>query len=323
MLGRRKSSPQIDTAVAQSVNYEVSLAELASRSERRAWFTAASAMLLALLLAGGYFMLLPLKERTPFLVMADAYTGTARVGKLTSRLSGTDTTANRALNRANIAHYVVTRESYDHDLLSARDWRLVFTNSTAAVAAVYRQQYAASNPDSPVKVYGKSSSIRVNIISITPSADGWFDKVGGASIRFQRVLVNRTNGSTQILDTRLATMLYTYDEELPLSDEQRFDNPLGFQVTEYRVEREMVGMPVEPPSAAPPAAAQPVDAMGMPIQSPAAAPAVPGAPTQPGLLPQPSVQPAQGLNVPPAPSTQSVVQPAAATATNSNGATNR
>lgn len=324
MLGRTKSSAGIDKAVAQSVNYEVSLAELARRSERRAWFTAASAMLLALLLAGGYFLLLPLKERTPFLVMADAYTGTARVARLGSDLSGAPTGANQAINRANIAHYVVTRESYDHDLLSAQDWRVVFMMSTPQVASTYRQLYTGKDPDNPLRKYAKQSSIRVNIISITPTADGWFGKVGGASVRFQRVLVNRVNGGTQILDTRLATLLYTYDEELPLSEEQRFDNPLGFQVTEYRVERELVSMPVEPPTATAPApaaepAAQQFDAAGMPLQAP---PTDPAAPAQPGGQP-----PAQGFAVPPPPATQPPAQqvpaqPASANTT-PNGAINR
>lgn len=319
MLGRKKSSPQIDKAVAQSVNYEVSLAELASRSERRAWFTAASAMLLALILAAGYFVLLPLKERTPFLVMADAYTGTARVAKLTSGLSGSNLSANKALNRANIAHYVVTRESYDHDLLRARDWRQVFTMSAPAVANVYRQEYSPSNANSPIKLYGKSSSLRVNIISITPTAEGWFGKVGGASVRFQRVQVNRTNGAAQILDTRLATLLYTYDEALPLSEEQRFDNPLGFQVTEYRVERELVGMPVEPPGSVPPAAPQQYDAAGVPVQDPAAVQQTPGSGVQ---VP---ATPAQGFTVPPPPSTgpAPAAPPSNTAANNPNGVTNR
>lgn len=317
MFGRNKSSAQIDKAVTQSVNYEVSLSELAKRSERRAWFTAAAALLLAMLLAAGYLVMLPLKERTPFLVMADAYTGTSRLGRLSSGLAGSNPTANQAINRANLANYVVTRESYDHDLLRARDWRQVFMMSSPAVGAEYRAQYASSNPNSPVKLYGKSSSIRVNIISITPSGEGWFGKVGSARVRFQRVQVNRTNGGTQILDTRQATILYTYDEELPLSEEQRFDNPLGFQVTEYRVERELIGMPVEPPGAA-----VQVDAAGVPVQDASMQPQQ-TVPAQPGTAP-----PAQGMATPPPPGTTQpaaapAAQPAGAGVNNPNGATNR
>ena len=313
MLGRTKSSAQIEKVVAKSVNYEVSLAELAKRSERRAWFTAASAMVLALLLAGGYFLLLPLKERTPFLVFADAYTGTARVARLSADLQGSDVTANQAINRANIARYVITRESYDHDLLNARDWRVVFTMSTPEVASTYREFYTSEDPDNPIRKYGKTNSIRINIISITPNGEGWFGQTGGASVRFQRVLVNRGNGGTQILDTRLATLLYTYDESLPLSEEQRFENPLAFQITEYRVERELVSLPVEPPSADLRAAAS------QPLQGSSAAPGT-GQAADPNT---PIVQEPQGFTVPPPPASQPPTPTNAPAANNPNGAINR
>ena len=51
MLGRKKSSSQIDAAVGASVNYEVTIADLAMRSQKRAWFVAGSAILMAVLLA--------------------------------------------------------------------------------------------------------------------------------------------------------------------------------------------------------------------------------------------------------------------------------
>ncbi len=317
MVGRTKSSPQIDKAVSKSVNYEISLADLAKRSERRAWFVAGSSVLLALLLAGGYFLMLPLKERVPFLVMADAYTGTAKIARLSSGLSGSSITGNEAINRSNIAHYVITRESYDYDLLNARDWRVVFTTSTDAVNSSYRAVYSASNPENPIKLYGKSSSIRVNIISITPSGEGGFGKTGGATVRFQRVLVNKTNGGTQILDTRSATMLYTYNEDLPLTEEQRFDNPLGFQVTDYRVERELISVPVEPPSG-PALAATAQSATAEPAGASAAPTAA--SPAQGGALPPAAGQSAQGVVVPPAPGAQSAASPGTSS---TNGANDR
>lgn len=317
MFGRKQASPRIDNALHGSVNYEVSLADLSKRSERRAWFVAGSAVLLVLLLAGGYTVMLPLKERVPFLVMADAYTGTATVARLTSGLSGSTVTANQAINRSNIARYVTTRESYDHDLLNARDWRVVFTMSTPGVASTYRARYSGNNPESPINLYGKGTSIRVNLISITPTSEGWFGKTGGANVRFQRVKVNKTSGGTEILDTKSATLLYTYNEDLPLTEEQRIDNPLGFQITDYRVVDELISLPVQPSSA----------------MSIAEVPAVQAVSTQP---PSPVVT-AHGQPYPPIPgdagvATQSVVVPAAPArsasavvqgANGANGASNR
>lgn len=320
MAGRKQASPGIDKALRGSVNYEVSLSDLSKRSERRAWFVAGSAVLLALLLAGGYLVMLPLKERVPFLVMADAYTGTATIARLTSGLSGSTVTANQAINRSNIARYVTTRESYDHDLLNARDWRVVFTMSTPEVASTYRARYAGGNPDSPIKLYGKGTSIRVNLISITPTSEGWFGRTGGANVRFQRVKVNKTSGGTEILDTKSATLLYTYNEALPLTEEQRFDNPLGFQVTDYRVVDELISLPVQPPSAVPTATPPVAHAAATQATFPALAPHGQQHAPAPGHD-EASASAQQGVAVPPTPG-----QPASAAAQGTHrasGASNR
>ena len=76
MFGKNKNvTPQVENAVAKAVNYEVTVADIARRSEKRAWIVAFTAIVMALILAGGYFYFLPLKEKVPYLVMADAYTG--------------------------------------------------------------------------------------------------------------------------------------------------------------------------------------------------------------------------------------------------------
>ena len=83
----RKSTSAVERAVGRAVNFEVSIADLARRSERRAWGVAGVALATSLVLLGGYFYLLPLKEKVPYLVMADAYTGTSTVARLTGDFS--------------------------------------------------------------------------------------------------------------------------------------------------------------------------------------------------------------------------------------------
>lgn len=313
MFGRSKATPQIDAAVATSVNYEVTIADLAQRSQKRAWFVAASAVLMSFLLALGYLLMLPLKERTPFIVLADPYTGTATVAPLVSDLSQSPVTANAAINKANIANYVIARESYDYNILTQRDWRLVWTMSTKEEGEAYDNLLSPVNPESPIKLYGKFRAIRINIISLTPNQEGWFDKQGSATVRFQRVLVDKNNGTPSILDTRVATIVYTYNEALSLTDEQRFSNPLGFQVTDYRVVSEMGSLPVQPPNAAPVSGA---------AQVPGAMPgtAVPSAPgTGQGVAPATPAAAAPGA----APQLSAPQQNAAAPAGNANGANNR
>lgn len=67
-------------SLRKASSYEVTIADMAKRSERRAWRVAAGSLLMSLILAGGYFYLLPLHEKVPFLVMADAYRSFEAVG---------------------------------------------------------------------------------------------------------------------------------------------------------------------------------------------------------------------------------------------------
>jgi type IV secretion system protein VirB8 len=308
MFGKSNPTPRVEAAISRSVNYEVSLADLALRSQKRAWFVAGSAMLMSLLLACGYLLMLPLKERLPFIVMADAYTGTATVAPLVADLSRSPLTANEAINKANIANYIVARESYDYDILTTRDWSLVWLMSTKEVGSAYDQALSPSSPASPIKQYGKARAIRINIISLTPNQEGWFDKQGSATVRFQRVLVDKANGSPTVLDTRVATIIYTYNEDLPLTDQQRISNPLGFQVVDYRVVSEMGSLPVQPPDAAP-----------------AAMPAAAGA-TGPGgedVAPAEVVVPPPPGSVPATSSTPTSPAPSSGSARNANGVNDR
>jgi len=111
MLARKASPRKVEESVARAVNYELTIADIARRSERRAWRVAFSAIGMSLILAGGYFYMLPLKQKVPFLVMADAYTGTSTVARLTEDLTHRRISTSEAINRSNVAHFVMARES--------------------------------------------------------------------------------------------------------------------------------------------------------------------------------------------------------------------
>src|SRR5690606_30311305 len=157
MFGRKEagSSQKVDQVVAKAVSYELTVADMARRSERRAWWVATGSLLMSLALAGGYYYMLPLKEKVPFLVMADAYTGTATVARLSGTFQGETITTNEAINRSNVAQYVLARESYDSAVMGLRDWELVFVMSTDPVAQSMRVRYAGNNPQNPFVMYGR------------------------------------------------------------------------------------------------------------------------------------------------------------------------
>ncbi len=266
MLRNKSVTPNIESALSQSINFEVTVVDLARRSERRAWFVAFAAIGMSLMLAGGYYYMLPLKEKVPYLVMADAYTGTSTVARLQDDFSTNSITTSEAINISNVAHFVLARESYDLNLIGQRDWDTVFTMASPEVAADYRALHAPTNPEGPFKLYNKASSIRVKILSTALIRANKIARPTGATVRFQRVLFNRTSGVTRPMDNKIASLEFTYKNNLKMDEQKRILNPLGFQVMSYRVDsdysvpppaiNEIQEMPVGVPAETPPLADQ-------------------------------------------------------------------
>lgn len=238
MLARKESSRKVEEAVSRAVNYELSIADIARRSERRAWWVAFSAIGMSLILAGGYFYMLPLKQKVPYLVMADAYTGTSTVARLTEDLTHRRISTSEAINRSNVAHFVMARESYDLALLNLGDWTTVQTMASPGVKADYTRLYSSLNPESLFKTYGKDKAIRIKLLSIVLIGGGQGRTPSGATVRFQRSVYDKQSGATQPLDSKIATMEFTYKANLEMDDRNRIENPLGFWVTSYRVDND-------------------------------------------------------------------------------------
>lgn len=233
MFGKnRKDTPNVQKAVAAAASFEVTIGELARKSERRAWFVAFGSMLMSLALAGGYYFMLPLKEKIPYVVMADPFSGTASVAALRDDPFYQSTVANETLARANVANYVTARESFDADLLKARDWAQVNVMSSGEQQKAFAAILAETNPSSPAKFVRANQAIRVQISSITSIYDG--GRVVGATVRIQRNLFDRTSGALQPIDRRLITLAFSYVPNLQLDENLRWLNPLGFVVTQYR-----------------------------------------------------------------------------------------
>lgn len=298
-MAKKTSSAQIEHAVGKAVNYEVTVADIARKSERRAWWVAGSAVVMALVLTGGLFYMLPLKEKVPYLVMADAYTGTATVARLSGDWNNNQITASEAINKSNVARFVMARESYDIALMRLRDWATVYTMSEPAVAAGYTALHGKDNPQRPYNTYGEKAAIRVRILSITLIGGGDGQAPRGATVRFQRTLYDKQSGRTQPLDTKIATLEFTYKGNLEMDEQHRIENPLGFRVTNYRTDVDYAEAP--PIEAEIPAAAIPA----MPDLAPATAPAPPAAPAAEGAVPASDAAPAPAA----APATPSSTAP--------------
>ena len=65
----------------------------------------------------------------------------------------------------------------------------------------------------------------------------------GATVRFQRSVYYKETGASEPLDSKIATLEFTYKSNLEMDEEDRIENPLGFRVTSYRVENDYAASP--------------------------------------------------------------------------------
>ncbi len=243
---KNAASGNIQKAVKKSLDFETTLVDIRKKSEKRAWVVAGVSTFSSLCLLGGIFYILPLKEKEPYLVMADVYTGQATVAKLVGDWNNLDITKNEAVNKSNISNFIIARESFDSQIIYDNDWATVYSMSVPSVSDSYRNLMNKGNPNSPFNIYGSAQSVRVKILSIVLNNSGKADgRDASATVRFQRFLLNKSTGMSTFIDSNVATLTYTYNSNLKMDEKYRLKNPLGFQVLSYRVDPDASESPVQ------------------------------------------------------------------------------
>ena len=207
--------------------------EDAIRSSRRvAWIVASIAAVIALLEAFALMLLTPLKTVEPYTLLVDRHTGFVQELKPLepARISG-DT----ALTQSFLVQYVIARESFDIDALQA-NYRKVALWSADTARSGYVSSVQASNPESPLARYPRSTVVETRVKSVSPVGPG------AALVRFETQRVD-LGGRPQAPSAWVAVIRYRYSGE-PMRVEDRYLNPLGFQVLRYR--RDAEALPAEP-----------------------------------------------------------------------------
>lgn len=234
----KSSSERVEQKIRKAVDFELTIADMAKRSERRAWRVAGASLLMSFSLAAGLFYVIPhMEKREPYLVMADARSGTASLVRLWGGGEYGRITANRAVNNSNISQYVTARESYGGGRIAERDFRVVHTMSSPSVLKGYRAERSRENPEGPYMLYRDNYNIRIRISTVTMMDALPGRPPEGAVVRFQRILYEVASGNQRVLDNKVATIEFKYSPEIRFSrPEDDVVNPLRFQVTNYRVD---------------------------------------------------------------------------------------
>src|SRR6266496_1683703 len=195
------------------------------RSRRAAWRVAAGAAALVAVALAALIALVPLKRVEGFVLRVDNATGAV---DLVTTLRDGQTTYGEAVDRYFLNRYVLSREGYDYETLqTAYDATALMSSSEV------QREYAAlfDGPKARDKVLSNRARIVVRVRSIAPGTTR-----NTALVRFAKRM-DRGDGAPEPEESLVATISFRY-VGAAMHEQDRLVNPLGFQVTSYRVDPE-------------------------------------------------------------------------------------
>ena len=168
----------------------------------------------------------PLKEIRPYVVMVHEMTGESQ---LVVQVRAANLTEEDAVREAELVRYVTDRETYDI-ADNAERIPLVLARSTGQAAESLRRLWNSSNEAYPPDTYGRDVLITVTITSIS---------ILNESTAQVRLAKRREEpGTPSIVRDFVATVGFEFNPGVERRLEAVWQNPLGFEVTSYRVDAE-------------------------------------------------------------------------------------
>jgi type IV secretion system protein VirB8 len=191
-----------------------------------AWIIAAVMTVIALGAIVSLASLAPLKTFEPYMIVVDKSSGFVEVKRpMTEGALSQD----EAVTMFNVVRYVKARETYDPKALKD-NFDLAQLLSTGDAARDLTEIFSPANPKNPVKAFGATTEVGVSVKSVT------FPNQRTALVRFG---TDEKSASNIVHRDWVALVRFRYSGS-PMSNQMRFDNPLGFQTTEYRRDQETV-----------------------------------------------------------------------------------
>jgi type IV secretion system protein VirB8 len=199
------------------------------RSKGLAWTITVIMSAIAIAAVGAVVMLTPLKSYEPYMVVVDRSTGFVEVKR---PMAEGALSQDEAVTMFNLVRYVRSREIYDPKALK-ENFDLAQLLSYGDASRELTEIFSPANPQNPVKIFGRNTVIAVNIKSVT------FPNTRTALVRFSTEEKSQTN----IVTRHWVSLIRFRYTNTPATNEFRFDNPLGFQVLEYRRDQETAPSP--------------------------------------------------------------------------------
>jgi len=197
-------------------------------SRRVAWWIAGAAIVVAVLEAVALAALAPLKTVIPYTILVDRQTGYVQTVK---GLEPGTMTQDSAVTQSFLVQYVIARETFD--AADLRDnYHKVLVWSAGDQRTEYQREMERANPSSPLNVYQPTTIVSTTIKSVSLLSPTT------ALVRFDTTR-GENGASAGEVRSWAAVLAFRYSGA-PMTMEDRFLNPLGFQVTSYRRDAETV-----------------------------------------------------------------------------------
>lgn len=197
------------------------------RSARMGWLAAFAGLTCAGLMALALAAALPLKTIEPIVMTVDAGTGLVNVQ---SKLGNITLDDEDALTQSLLFRYVRDRETYDNIDLEDRI-NSVYEISRSKARNDLALLYSEENPNNPREIYGATGRITVKIQSVI------LQPGNRALIRLQKS-TQRQSGEAPFTRNFVATIGFEFDREGTMTLAERWENPVGFFVNDYRIDEE-------------------------------------------------------------------------------------
>jgi len=227
--------PDRATYFAQSATWSEDILGGLRASRRRAYIVAAAAGLVALLEAGALMALMPLKTTVPYAITVDRQTGYVETAQT---LKPGALAQDEAVVKAFLAQYILARESFD-----ATDLQAEYNKVAAWTTGSAREQYLAgmrrANPQSPVNLYGSGTVVKITIKGITLLGKD------SALVRFDAQRLGEVRSPCE-RQPYTAAIAFRFTGQA-MRNEDRFQNPMGFQVVQYRRDAEFAELRASAP----------------------------------------------------------------------------
>jgi type IV secretion system protein VirB8 len=206
--------------------------------ERNRWFLAAIVCgLVAACAVAAIAVLLPLERLVPLAVTIDSRNGL--VTAVEYGRSVAELTQKEAVQRSDVAKYVVARETYD-PLDLATSAKTVRVMSDANAWRQYEDEISQFNEASAMRRYGSKLRRRIEINTVLPLPDS----PGTYQVRYVAIEEYPGSQTQPVEKSYVSTVSFRYSERT-LSNEDRILNPLNFRATGYRRDQEIT-TPVTP-----------------------------------------------------------------------------